>query len=295
MHGSRRDFTREPITSDFDIGSLNYPHDKFDLLSVDYIKRWTEHRPVQRAGGKVLRDVPCRAVVVTLRCKRCGTIKQVEDKATISCKVGPCNTRWVDLTGRVFGRLTVVRAVKDTAERHSNKYRWHWECLCECGRTCYKNEHDLCSASQVECRSCARKHVGEMIKLPDNMSDWNREYKVAQRNARMRNYSFLLTKEEFIALCKEPCFYCGAEPVMRSSGLVKNGVDRFDNAKGYTKDNSVPCCSMCNTIKLDHPYESLLQHLERMLKHCKERSTTIPQGSTLKRVETDSPEKEDIV
>ena len=31
--------------------------------------------------------------------------------------------------------------------------------------------------------------------------------------------------------------------------LKCNGVDRVDNTKGYSVDNSVPCCKFCNTAK----------------------------------------------
>jgi len=285
----------EAVPADFDVTRLTYPKDKFDLVSVDSIARWTEHRSVARSGGHVWRDVPCKAVVITLRCKKCGTVKQVMDKPTIGCKQGPCHKKWIDLSGKSFGDLTVLELVRGTGDRHSSSIRWFWKCQCKCGNICYKSEADLIKTKQTQCGACARKYVGSLIKLPDQLSEWHREYRVLKRNARMRNYTCELTFENFMDLCKQPCYYCGSDPIQRPSGLIKNGVDRFDNTQGYTVENSVSCCPECNTIKLDYSYDFLMSHIEKMLKHCQERSTTIPKGSTLKRVEKDSPEKEDIV
>lgn len=284
----------EPISDSFDVSTLKFPRDRFELISVDQIRRWTDHRLVARSGGKRWKDVPCKEVVVTLRCKRCGTIKQVVDKQTIGCKQGPCHQKWIDLAGRRFGKLEVLEFVNKPDERHAANIRWYWKCKCDCGNICYKSEHDLLITKHTQCGPCARKYVGSLVKLPDQMAEWHREYRMLQRNAKLRGYSCELTLDQFISLCKEPCYYCGDAPEIRSSGLIKNGVDRFDNKIGYTKDNCVPCCPTCNTIKLDYPYDFIIGHIEKMLRHCKERSTTISQESTPKQAETDSDQTEEI-
>lgn len=43
------------------------------------------------------------------------------------------------------------------------------------------------------------------------------------------------------------CHYCGLEASHDPRG--HHGLDRADNAKGYTKDNVVPCCRRCNRVK----------------------------------------------
>lgn len=63
-----------------------------------------------------------------------------------------------------------------------------------------------------------------------------------RNNAAQRNHEFLLTEEQFYTLIETPsCYYCGRE--------VYVGVDRLDSDKGYTLENCVPCCSVCNRIK----------------------------------------------
>jgi hypothetical protein len=66
-----------------------------------------------------------------------------------------------------------------------------------------------------------------------------------------RNIFFDLTIEQFYKLSQELCSYCGAVPANqeRPNGYTYNGLDRKDNRKGYTPQNSVPCCARCNAIK----------------------------------------------
>lgn len=291
----KHNLVRTPITGEFDVNTLTYPKDRFELISVDYVDEWDQLQKHTKGDGSVTTYVhKGKSITVTLRCKRCGEVKQVVDKPTISCKNGPCNVAWKDLTGKKFGKLTAISYEYGSYRKGARK-RWYWKCKCDCGEECYKTEHDLIIAGQQECRTCARKHNLEAITLPDNAAKWNREYRVAKKNAAARNYSFELTLEEFRHLCESRCNYCGEEPHEHSSGLIKNGVDRLDNTMGYTLENSVPCCPMCNTMKLHYSLEEWLQKMEQILKYCKERSTTISQESTPKQVETDSPEKEDIV
>lgn len=52
----------------------------------------------------------------------------------------------IDLTGRVFGKLTVIRRT-DGSE---------WECRCECGNIVYAQTGELNRGKRVSC-GCARK------------------------------------------------------------------------------------------------------------------------------------------
>lgn len=55
----------------------------------------------------------------------------------------------------------------------------------------------------------------------------------------------LLTVEDLRELrVDKSCYYC-LSPLHPLSG----GLDRIDNAKGYTRDNVLPCCSMCNDAR----------------------------------------------
>jgi hypothetical protein len=62
-----------------------------------------------------------------------------------------------------------------------------------------------------------------------------------QDRAERKQLEFQFTKEEFQALQSHPCHYCGV--------TEKNGIDRKDNAIGYTLQNCVSCCGSCNYLK----------------------------------------------
>jgi len=62
-------------------------------------------------------------------------------------------------------------------------------------------------------------------------------------NLKVRDIESSLSFEGFVALFKNPdCFYCGGE---------STGLDRLANSIGYSIDNCVPCCMVCNRIKGD--------------------------------------------
>lgn len=78
-----------------------------------------------------------------------------------------------------------------------------------------------------------------------------------------------MTADDFRSLTRLPCHYCGAEPksVAGSSAhgtFVYNGVDRYDNAIGYTVSNCVPCCGQCNYAKQDYSAEEFLAWATRI-------------------------------
>jgi hypothetical protein len=56
-----------------------------------------------------------------------------------------------------------------------------------------------------------------------------------------------------------PCFYCGHSEIY---GV--NGVDRKDNAVGYTLENSVPCCATCNFAKRQMTVAEFIAWVDRV-------------------------------
>lgn len=289
---------------DFNVEALKYPRDTFELVSVDKILTFRFPYTKQITGdGKrkeYTRDV--QVIRITVRCKRCGTVKQVVDSKNIGCKNGSCSSWWKDLTGKRFGKL-VPLSYEYVAYRAGGPKKWYWRCRCDCGNECYKTAHALQNSGTHECPGCSIHTKKLKITLPENGAAWNKAYAIVKHNALNRGYSFLLTMEQFKTLCSQPCYYCGADPNLPMfSGrkrkvpvAFRNGIDRFDNSKGYVVENCVPCCFSCNQMKSNASYEEWLGKLRQIIKHCEERSTTISKESTPKRVETDSPKQEDIV
>ena len=81
-----------------------------------------------------------------------------------------------------------------------------------------------------------------------------------KNGAKQRGITFLLSVEEFSAFWQVDCHYCGG-------AIATIGLDRVDSSKGYEIGNVVPCCAMCNRIKLDHDLDALNDHMLRMLRH----------------------------
>ncbi len=77
--------------------------------------------------------------------------------------------------------------------------------------------------------------------------------------AKQRKHGWHLSDEQFFRLIEQSCHYCGVCPnlkfIYHSGGqrtrqaFFYNGIDRQNNALGYTAENCVPCCSICNRAK----------------------------------------------
>ena len=82
--------------------------------------------------------------------------------------------------------------------------------------------------------------------------------------AKRKQITFTLTFEEYSQLLSQPCFYC--EGVLPIYG---GGLDRYDNTKGYTNKNSVPCCRTCNVLKMDLSILEFFARIETIYKRLK--------------------------
>jgi len=80
------------------------------------------------------------------------------------------------------------------------------------------------------------------------------------RKAVFRNIIFDLEKDYFEQMLRMPCHYCGSVPM----GIITMGIDRQNNSIGYTKDNCVPCCTMCNMMKRTYSSVVFLAHINKI-------------------------------
>ncbi len=83
--------------------------------------------------------------------------------------------------------------------------------------------------------------------------------------ARARGLEWRLSTLEVVHLTQALCFYCGAEPQGRVGKFVYNGIDRKDNAQGYTLGNCVTCCKRCNFLKRDMLFQDWIAFLNAIL------------------------------
>lgn len=157
-----------------------------------------------------------------------------------------------DLTGKVFGRLTVLEYAGKNGKLHI------WKCKCECGKEHFTNGNRLRDGSAKSCgcykseisRKKASKGYGE--------ASFNALYASYQRQAERRGLPFSLTKEQFRHNTSLNCYYCNTPPsqkISKSAPYINghylyNGLDRVNNEKGYEEGNVVPCCISCNKAKM---------------------------------------------
>ena len=129
-----------------------------------------------------------------------------------------------------------------------------------CCKTC--NYMKRCIDSYIFIKKC--EHILTYNKIIDGEINYNlfndhtyiriEDY---NRRANKKMIEIELTKEEFNKITKNDCYICGKI----SSDKHKNGIDRYDNNKGYYLDNCKPCCSDCNYMKRDIDYDTFIKKL----------------------------------
>lgn len=114
-----------------------------------------------------------------------------------------------------------------------------------CGIEIVKNsQHNTCSG-------CVKDHNYHN----HSMLGKYRQYK---HGAVRRGYEWGISIEAFAAFWNTSCSYCG--------GAIDGvGIDRKDNTLGYTEGNSVPCCEMCNRLKMAYHLDEWVAHMKKIL------------------------------
>ena len=76
------------------------------------------------------------------------------------------------------------------------------------------------------------------------------------------------------------CYYCGETLIWNKHS--KNGMsgpynlDRMDPLKGYSIENCVPCCGLCNYTKSDNfTYDEMIK-IGKVIEEIKSNRTSIP-------------------
>lgn len=178
-----------------------------------------------------------------------------------------------DITGKVFGKLTVDGYVRSERSRRKKLF-----CRCIC--SCQDKTVTLVDRSKLisgETSSCGCVNT-ERVYLPRYVAGLRRVIGTYKKSARDRGIEWNLSDSEAESLLNLPCHYCGEMPKPRVIRDIKNrteytlgGIDRVDNSKGYTSTNTVPCCSRCNYAKRNYSYGDFMQMVISIYNHrCKE-------------------------
>lgn len=112
---------------------------------------------------------------------------------------------------------------------------------------------------------------GASNRKPRGESSFLRLARQYMANARRRHIEFHLSNDQMRKLTAAPCAYCGQPPSqvmqMRDANgpYVYNGIDRKNPAVGYTSDNCVSCCGVCNKAKGKMTHEAWLAWIDRIV------------------------------
>jgi 5-methylcytosine-specific restriction endonuclease McrA len=159
----------------------------------------------------------------------------------------------INYIGRVFGRLTVLSRID---RKINNRMVCFFNCSCTCGTEKEVRYGNLVNKTTYSCGCLQKEILSKRSKKPKGHASTHAIWNYYLRNAKDRNIEWNLTKNRFVQLISNPCHYCGFE----NSMFIKmkygdersfNGIDRFDNKKGYSIENCVSCCKKCNRGKSD--------------------------------------------
>lgn len=114
-----------------------------------------------------------------------------------------------------------IRGCFNEIDKHSN-YKY----LCE--KCNYLTNHDKLTIDIHKNRLCS--------------------YKVG---AKQRGLCWNLENDFVYKLFTSPCYYCNYYD-------GRTGIDRLDSSNGYILENVVPCCTVCNRMKLHHSHDDFI-------------------------------------
>lgn len=188
--------------------------------------------------------------------KSCGCIRKASYK---------------NLIGRKFGRIYIT----SPSEKKTSSGNYIWNFICDCGNIGSASSTNLISGNVTSC-GCYRLEIATSRIAEYNEAQGNnigidsgihRAYQQYKKSAKSRNYVFDLTKEQFVRITSQNCFYCNKRPNIIMRGYVYNGIDRFYNALGYFIENCVPCCTECNKAKMNMDGHEYLALCRRVSEH----------------------------
>jgi hypothetical protein len=150
--------------------------------------------------------------------------------------------------------MTTVINDLEILREYKKNHRTYVEFKCVCGSTGSALRKHVLSGHTKSC-GCRRAKIYQpkSNSLLPVTSPENKLYNQYVRDANKRGIDFKLKKSVFIALTKQPCYYCGSLPTNNITysnvSILWNGIDRINSNGAYTKDNVRSCCTNCNRAK----------------------------------------------
>ena len=180
--------------------------------------------------------------------------------------------------GKTYGSLTILHftGFRQTPSRRNIPMM---ECRCVCGTIKNVSHWDL---RQSKTKTCGFNHPHYADRSVPALNVLFKDYQI---KAAQRSLVFAIPRELFEQMVVSDCYYCESEPQMvkrqrTGNGISEfryNGIDRMDNARGYTVDNVVPCCFRCNRAKYTYSHDEFIAHCVNVaLTRAKEKLYFVP-------------------
>jgi hypothetical protein len=147
-----------------------------------------------------------------------------------------------------------------------------------CSVCCKSFTIDMFNGLKYETKTC--KKCRDAFKIADEKRDKEYVKKLEQENDNKpynkfmkykdrcteKNINFELKLETFTNLIFEKCYYCGVKDNINNKHNIEgiNGIDRVNPKIGYTVDNCVSCCKICNYMKRVHSIDNFLKIVEHI-------------------------------
>ncbi len=172
--------------------------------------------------------------------------------------------RKIDLSGHVYGNLTVVKE----APRRGRAHR-HWIVLCVCGGSAEVSGMDLRrkdGKNRVSC-GCMNHPRGKSSPLWKSHNDIPLSYfNHVRDSARSRGIPFEVTLDTLQSqwdVQGGECYLTGRTLVLSATA----SLDRVDNARGYSPDNVAWCHKDLNRMKNSHSLQEFLSICREVVRH----------------------------
>ena len=180
-----------------------------------------------------------------------------------------------DIVGKRIGKLVVV-------SYFGKDFKYHrWNVKCDCGNLYNTRGINLNRKRNPtsSCGCCSAKAGSENIikhRLRNkNNKEFNRNKTPVfcgyRSSAKRRGLAFSLEETEMETLFSSNCFYCESPPSNKRhtykdfEPFIYNGIDRIDNSKGYSTENTVSCCFLCNQAKSSLSLDCFLKHIKKVI------------------------------
>lgn len=166
-------------------------------------------------------------------------------------------------------------------ETKNNKKRRIYNIKCKCGNVVQRVSDIVNVQKSCGCllKIYQKEEFGKIAKSRTNdKSQINRLISDYRNRSKLKNLQFELNIEEFEKFILDNCFYCGTKPLKNISNrknfknhefnkeLIYNGIDRIDSSNGYTLNNVVTCCYICNYAKRNLKINEFYQWLDNIAK-----------------------------